>query len=50
MKFIRFFLVCGLGLVVLAFALYTSLLCTGAPRTAKIVFASNRDGNSEIYM
>ena len=47
MKIIRFFLVCGLALVVVLAVIPTSV---GAPRTAKIVFASNRDGNSEIYI
>lgn len=47
MKFIRFLLVCGLGLVVGWSVISTA---AGAPRTAKIVFASNRDGNSEIYV
>ena len=46
MKTIRFFLVCGLVLVVGLSVIPTAV---GAPRTAKIVFASNRDGNSEIY-
>lgn len=47
MKFIRFLLVCGLGLVVGWSVISTA---AGAPRTAKIVFASDRDGNSEIYV
>ena len=47
MKFIRFFLVCGLVLVVSVSVISTA---AGAPRTAKIVFASDRDGNSEIYI
>ncbi len=47
MKIIRFFLVCGLALVVVLSVIPTSV---GAPRTAKIAFASNRDGNSEIYI
>lgn len=47
MKFIRFLLVCGLGLVVGLSMIPDS---AEAARTAKIVFASNRDGNSEIYI
>ncbi|MDE0426583.1 MAG: hypothetical protein OXN25_17160 [Candidatus Poribacteria bacterium] len=47
MKFIRFFLVCGLGLFVLAPIIPVS---AQMPATEKIVFVSNRDGNSEIYI
>ena len=47
MKFIRFFLVCGLGLFVLGSITPVS---AQMPATEKIVFVSNRDGNSEIYI
>lgn len=47
MKFIRFLLVCGLGLFVLEAVTPVS---AQRPATDKIVFASDRDGNSEIYM
>ena len=47
MKFIRFLLVCGLGLVV---GLSVIPVSAQVPGTEKIVFASNRDGNSEIYI
>ena len=46
MKTIRFLLVCGLGLIVGLSVIPDS---AEALRTAKIVFASDRDGNSEIY-
>ncbi|MXY27099.1 hypothetical protein F4Y59_02915 [Candidatus Poribacteria bacterium] len=47
MKFIHFFLVCGLGLFVLA---PLTPVSAQRPATEKIVFVSNRDGNSEIYI
>ena len=47
MKFICFFLVCGLSLFVLALVIPVS---AQVPGTEKIVFVSNRDGNSEIYI
>ena len=47
MKFVCFFLVCGLGLFVLVPVIPVS---AQVPGTAKIVFVSNRDGNSEIYI
>ena len=47
MKLIRFFLFFGLSLVILSSVIAVS---AEAQRTAKIVFASNRDGNSEIYI
>ena len=47
MKFICFVLVCGLGLFV-----FEPIIPVSAqrPATDKIVFVSNRDGNSEIYI
>lgn len=47
MKTIRFFLICGLVLIV---GLSVTSTSVEALRTAKIAFASNRDGNSEIYV
>ena len=47
MKFTCFFLVYGLGLFVLAPVIPVS---AQVPGTEKIVFVSNRDGNSEIYI
>ena len=47
MKLIRFFLFFGLSLVVLSSVIPVS---AEARATAKIAFASNRDGNSEIYI
>lgn len=47
MKLIRFFLFFGLSLVVLSSVIPVSV---EARTTAKIAFASNRDGNSEIYI
>ena len=46
MKFIGFVLVCGLGLFVFEPVIPVS---AQVPGTEKIVFVSNRDGNSEIY-
>ena len=47
MKFIGFVLVCGIGLFVFAPIIPVS---AQVPATDKIVFVSNRDGNSEIYI
>ena len=47
MKFIGFVLVCGLGLFVFEPVIPVS---AQVPATDKIVFVSNRDGNSEIYI
>ena len=47
MKLIGFVLVCGLGLFVFEPIIPVSAL---VPATDKIVFVSNRDGNSEIYI
>ena len=47
MKFIGFVLVCGLGLFVFEPVIPVS---AQVPGTEKIVFVSNRDGNSEIYI
>ena len=47
MKFIGFVLVCGLGLFVFEPVISVS---AQRPATDKIVFVSNRDGNSEIYI
>lgn len=47
MKFICFVLVCGLGLFVFDPVIPVS---AQVPARDKIVFVSNRDGNSEIYI
>ena len=47
MKFIRFFVVCWLGLFILGPVTQVS---AQVPGTEKIVFVSYRNGNSEIYI
>lgn len=48
MKGIRFFVLCSLSFALVLASVYP--LCARAPKTEKITFSSNRDGNLEIYV
>ncbi len=48
MKGIRFFVLCSLSFALVLASVYP--LCARAPKTEKITFSSNRDGNWEIYV